>query len=133
MKSVSHLYKESRALSLANIRLFSDDRVCHALGSKETREGTWGRKFSSAIMTKNVIVDITSLLSSPPPAVMNLDLDIFRDSLSSEEEAAAENLITAPLNKYRLKRVVQGRIQSQVDDYWKDKISGYVMQGDCRS
>ena len=47
IKSVSHLYKESRAISLANIRAFSDDRVRHALSIKETREAGWKRKFSS--------------------------------------------------------------------------------------
>ena len=52
IKSVSHLYEESRALSLSNIRFFSDRRVRHALDTKEEREANWRRKFSSAVNTK---------------------------------------------------------------------------------
>ena len=46
VKSFDHLYKESRSLTLSNIRLYSDGRVRHALDSKEEREGKWSRKFS---------------------------------------------------------------------------------------
>ena len=35
VKSISHLYLESRSLTLSNIRFFSDGRVRHALDSKE--------------------------------------------------------------------------------------------------
>ena len=41
IKSIDHLYKESRSLSLSHIRLFSDGRVRHALDCKETRESKW--------------------------------------------------------------------------------------------
>ena len=46
IKSIGHLYKESRTLTLSNIRFFSDGRVRHALDSKEEREGKWCQKFS---------------------------------------------------------------------------------------
>ena len=46
IKSISHLYMESRALNLASIRFFGDKRVQGALDSKEEREGKWSRKFS---------------------------------------------------------------------------------------
>ena len=52
IKSFDHLYKESRSLSLSNVRFFSDGRVRHALDSKEEREGKWCQKFSSAIHLK---------------------------------------------------------------------------------
>ena len=52
VKSIGHLYKESRALSLSNIRFFGDSRVKHALDSKEEREGKWNRKFSSILEAK---------------------------------------------------------------------------------
>ena len=47
IKSIDHLYKECRALNVSSIHFFSDDRVRHALRSKEDRESTWQRKFSS--------------------------------------------------------------------------------------
>ena len=52
IKSIFHMYEESRALSLSNIRFFSDRRVRHALDTKEGRESNWRRKFSSAVNTK---------------------------------------------------------------------------------
>ena len=47
IKSISHLYKESRTLSLANMRYYSDAHVRHALESKENREAEWKKKYSS--------------------------------------------------------------------------------------
>ena len=56
VKSITHLYLESRSLSLSNIRFFSDARVKHALDSKEDREGSWRRKFSSSIYAKGLLL-----------------------------------------------------------------------------
>ena len=58
IKSVDHLYKESRSLTLSNIRFFSDGRVRHALDVKEEREGKWSRKFSSAGYVKGLIEEV---------------------------------------------------------------------------
>ena len=58
IKSFDHLYKESRSLTLANIRFFSDGRVRHALDSKEEREGKWSVKFSPAIYAKGLIQEV---------------------------------------------------------------------------
>ena len=58
IKSVEHLYTESRALSLSNVRFFSDRRVRHALDSKEEREGRWSRKHSSAMLVKDLIAEV---------------------------------------------------------------------------
>ena len=65
VKSVTPLYKEARSLSLVNVRLFGDVRVCHALVSKEAREAKWSRKFSSALDTRNLIHDL--LATNPIP------------------------------------------------------------------
>ena len=56
IKSITHLYLESRSLSLSNSRFFSDDRVRHALDLKEAREDEWRRKFSSAIYAKGLLL-----------------------------------------------------------------------------
>ncbi len=64
IKTFDHLYKESRALSLSNIRFFSDDCVKHALDSKEGRASKWSRKFSSATYVKGLIEEVV-----PPVAV----------------------------------------------------------------
>ena len=66
IKSIDHLYKESRALTLSNIRFFGDGRVRHAMDSKEQREGKWCRKFSSAIYVKGLIEEVV-----PPTGVPN--------------------------------------------------------------
>ena len=58
VKSFDHLYKESRSLTLSNIRFFSDGHVRHALDSKEKREGEWSRKFSSATYAKGLIEEV---------------------------------------------------------------------------
>ena len=65
VKSVTHFYKEARSLSLANVRLFGDVRVRHALDSKEALEAKWSRKFSSALDTRNLIHDL--LATNPIP------------------------------------------------------------------
>ena len=56
IKSVSHLYRESRAVSLCSIRAFGDSRVRHALDSKEAREANRSRKFSSSVFAKNYVI-----------------------------------------------------------------------------
>ena len=61
---------------------------------------------------------------------LNLDLDGSRSSLSSEEEAAVEDLLAGPLRRKQLKNEVQRRIQRETDRYWREKISTLVMQGD---
>ena len=57
---MSHLYLESRSLTLSNIRFFSDGRVRHALDTKEAREEGWRRKFSSAMYAKGLIEDVVT-------------------------------------------------------------------------
>lgn len=39
IKSIDHLYKESRSLTLSNSRFFSDERVRHALIPKKKEKG----------------------------------------------------------------------------------------------
>ena len=41
--------------------------------------------------------------------------------------------IAAPLNQARLTRQIQQTIQEDVDKYWREKISGLLMQGDSLS
>ena len=60
VKSISHLYLESRSLTLSTIRFFSDGRVHHALDSKEACEDEWRRKFSPAIYAKGLIEEVVT-------------------------------------------------------------------------
>ena len=64
IKSISHFYKECRTVSLINVRKFSDARVRHALDTKEQRESSWTRKFSSAVLAHN----IENAISNPNPS-----------------------------------------------------------------
>ena len=160
IKSVTHLYREARALTLAGIRFFGDSRVRHALDSKEARETVWSRKYSSAVYSRDLIRDLiprdnpapppspppppspspspTPFPSPPPgpvPSPVGLDpaLDFSRESLSSDEDERVETIVTAPLRRKQLKREVQQRIQNQTDEYWSSKIRSMVMQGNFLS
>ena len=66
IKSINHLYRESRSLNLSHIRFFSDERVWHALDSKEEREGKWSRKFSSATYAKGLIAEVVPPVAERP-------------------------------------------------------------------
>ena len=157
VKSISQLYKECRALNLSKIRVFSDERAKRALDSKEEREGKWLRKFSSAIFTKGLLQDVVTPVNSEEnvSTVGNaLDdsslswgsLDV--EGILSPAPASASLPLaspTAPIppppppppppprqvnpNK-QLKRSIQTGVQQGVTDFWKEKVSHYVMQGD---
>ena len=159
IKSISHLYIESRALNLANIRLFGDERVRQALDSKEEREGAWCQKFSSATFIKGLVgevipqvaldqdpvsepgesldVSLSGWSSGGPSAVpVRLSggetggLDVSLSSRSSEESAAAPVRPSSSLTRKQLKGKIQSGVQDWVDDFWKEKVGHYVMQGD---
>ena len=152
IKSLTHLYEECRSLSLSRIRFFSDARAQHALDAKEEREGQWCRKFSSAVFAKGLIQEVV------PPVVDNAllttgdTLNVSQDSWSSLE---VDDVPTpsSPISgspppphpppappshpprqssdqKKTLKRKVQVGLQGRVNDFWKEKIGHYVMQGD---
>ena len=86
IKSISHLYLESRSLTLSHIRFFSDGRVRHALDSKENREDKWRRKFSSAAYAKGLIAEVvTPLVSDEISLTLDNPLDDSQASWSSLE------------------------------------------------
>ena len=98
VKSISHLYKESRALNLSKIRFFSDDRVKHALDAKEEQEGKWQRKFSSAIYTKGLLQDMVGPVNNEEN-VLTIDnaLDASHSSWDSLDlEGILSPLPTSP-------------------------------------
>ena len=134
IKSIDHLYKESRSLNLSNIRLFSDARVRHALDSKEGRESGWCRKFSSATFAKGVIEEVVTPLPQNSVLTVGESLD---DSLGSWSSLELDEPAHPPpplpqrvVNQKLLKRKVQAGVQGQVNDFWRGKIGSYVMQGD---
>ena len=145
IKSISHLYMESRALSLSKIRLFGDDRVRHALDSKEDREEKWCRKFSSATYVRDVLAEVVPQVAPNNQEVVGNTLDLSLGSSEQfsplpeglvEEVAAVEAAVNASaptsraLTQNQLKSKIQGGVQSHVDDFWKEKVGHYIMQGD---
>ena len=179
IKSISHLYLESRALTLSHIRFFSDGRVRHALDSKEDREDKWRCKFSSAIYTKGLIKEVVSPLPSDENSLTVAET--LDDSQSSWSSLEIEGILSPPqptipppppspppppplllssspvpsppsqplpapspvvsnppttrssstdLTKTALKRKIQRGVQERVNDFWKEKIGRYMMQGD---
>ena len=131
VKSVEHLYKESRALSLSNIRFFSDERVRCALDSKEEREGKWSRKFSSAIFVKGLIEEVV-----PPVVIENIvstedqSLDLFEDSEISDAPDSPPVVPSSTVSRKQLKKKIQTGVQDRVDNFWKEEVGRYIMQGD---
>ena len=134
IKSIDHLYKESRALNLSNIRFFSDERVQHALDSKEGREEKWSRKFSSAIFVKGLIEEVVPPVVNQPVLTIGDNLDVSLGSWSSlemdDEPPPPPPLPQGPMNQKLLKSKIQVAVQGRVDNFWKEKIGGYIMQGD---
>ena len=135
VKSIDHLYKESRTLTLSNIRFFSDGRARHALDRKEEREGKWSTKFSSACYAKGLIEEVVP----PLPTQNNIStedqsLDDSLSSVSSLEAATPPPTEPAQpageLSRALLKRKIQAGVQDRVNDFWKEKVGHYVMQGD---
>ena len=81
VKSFDHLYKESRTLTLSNIRFFSDNRVRHALDTKEERESQWCRKFSSPTFAKGVLNEVV------PPTVAVSDVSTIAQGLDVSQQS----------------------------------------------
>ena len=135
IKSVTHLYEESRVLNLSTIRFFSDCRVRHALDVKERREETWRRKFSPATYAKRVIEEVVTPL---PGSVTLLTAGNLDDSLSSWSSLEIDEPVrpVGPVgpsvrgSKPLLRGKIQAGIQERVNDFWREKIGRYVMQGD---
>ena len=137
IKSIEHLYKESRSLTLSNIRFYSDSRIRHALDSKEEREGKWCRKFSSSTFVKGLIEEVVTPVVGQPVLTLDNNLDDSSGSWSSlelEEAAAAPPPPPPPpqgvMRQSLLKKKIQVGVQARVNDFWKEKIGHYVMQGD---
>ena len=134
IKSFEHLYKESRTLTLSSIRLYSDGRVRHALDSKEEREGKWSRKFSSAMFAKGILEEVVTPVDHVNVSTIGQDLDISQDSWSSleldEPPPPPPPVRQGQLNPRQLKGKVQARVQDRVNNFWKEKIGRYIMQGD---
>ena len=64
---------------------------------------------------------------------MDRALDMSRESLFSDEEEEVTRAIAAPLSRAGLTSQIQQTIQEDVDKYWREKISGLLMQGDFLS
>ena len=116
----------------------------HALESKEEREGKWCRKFSSATYVKGLIDEVIPQVATDLTDRDRDDLDLSQGDSSqfsplpegvAEEIAAAEAAASAAgaskaLTQKALKGKFQAGVQEQVNDFWKEKIGHYIMQGD---
>ena len=131
IKSIEHLYKESRALSLSNARFFGDSRVKHALNSKEEREGKWSQKFSPAIFVKGLIEEVVPPLPiEESVSTEDHSLDLFDDSGPSEAPDSPPAVPLGAPSRRLLKGKIQAGVQERVDNFWREKIGLYIMQGD---
>ena len=92
IKSISHLYMESRALSLSKIRSFGDDCVRHALDLKEDREEKWCRKFSSATYIRYVLAEVVPQVAPNNQKVVRNNLDLSPGS-SEQSSPLPEALV----------------------------------------
>ena len=124
VKSVTHLYEESRTLDLSSIRFFSDGRVRHALDAKEQREGKWRWKFSSAVYAKRVIEEVVTPLSFSVDVPTAGTLDDSQNSWSSLEldEPAHLGGLSVCKSKALLRGKIQAGVQGRVNNFWKEKV-----------
>ena len=135
IKSIRHIYLESRSLSLSSIRCFGDEDVRHALDVKEGRESKWSRKFSSATYARDLLGEV-----APPSGEVQVSLpnsldDSFGSSIADPEGDAVTNEAPAsnsqpPSSRRVLKGRVQLGIKRQISDFWRERVGQYVMQGD---
>ena len=130
VKSIYHLYTESRALSLSNMRFFGDQRVRHALDSKEEREGGWSRKFSPATHVKGLIAEVVPPLPIETISTEDQDPDVSLGSDVDEIPASPPVVPPGTLSRKLLKGKIQSGVQGRVNDFWREKVGNYIMQGD---
>jgi hypothetical protein len=81
----------------------------------------------NAVYTGDILHSINSVCQG---LGQNDDLDASCSSLSSNEDAAVDLVVKAPLDCNRLKNGVQKVIQTESDNIWREKISHYLMQGE---
>jgi hypothetical protein len=76
---------------------------------------------------------LVPILPNPPPPpidTLDPDLDLSRDSISSNEEAEADEadeILMAPLSRVGLENIIQRRIQDDVDNYWKRRVHARLL------
>ena len=107
----------------------------HALDAKEEREGEWCQKFSSAIFVKGLIAEVVPPVVQEPVLTIGGNLD---DSLGSWSSLELEEPAPPPppppqqggMSQSLLKSRIQAGVQAWVNDFWKEKVGHYIMQGD---
>ena len=111
----------------------------HALDVKESREGEWRRKFSSATYTRDLIQEVAPPVGEVQDTISEVENSLDDSFGSSIEEGAAPPAqvvaqvaaqAEGPLTQKLLKGKIQAGIQKRVDDFWREKVGGYIMQGD---
>ena len=72
----------------------------------------------------------------PPVQEVQNDFLVMEDGLnvslgsSISEDQPGESQAEAPLNRKLLKGKIQAGVQKRVSNFWREKVGGYVMQGD---
>ena len=101
IKSLSHLYKEVRAVAHATSRLKADKQANAALDSKVYRERQWVRKDSITVYSENIL------------------------------HQSCPNIPDNPDNKYieATKKKVKQNINKEIQDNWFSHIMNLTVQG----
>ena len=108
--------------------------MTHALDSKESRESVWSRKFSSATYAKGLIQEVAPPAAEVQEVVSNNEDDLndsFGSSVVEDAQPQVAQVQTrGPPSRKLLKGKIQEGVQNRVNDFWRDKVGSYVMQGD---
>ena len=110
----------------------------HALDAKEKREESWCRKFSSAVYAKEIIDEVVPPVANLAPVLTAGNLDGSLGSWSSleldEPAIAPQPALSVGRSVVQSKALLRGKIQAgiqgRVNDFWKEKVGYYMMQGD---
>ena len=115
--------------------MISDWRVRRALDAKEEREEKRCHKFPSATFVKGIIAEVVPPVVEEEISTIGESLD---DSLGSWSSLEMEEPPPPPppppprgaMSQPLLKSRIQARVQDRVNNFWKEKVGHYIMQGD---
>ena len=96
VKSISHLYKESRTLDMVKALIRGDNTVQTTVQAKVQREGRWKRKSAISVHAAEIA---GSILSSSDPATGNITVDepplVIHDT-QPQDPLPSQSLLHAP-------------------------------------
>ena len=102
IKTISHIYKETRSIAYATSRLKADNQVNEALDSKLAHENQWKRKFSITSYADNALNNALEMTPNADNPAKKLD---------------------------KIKDNVKNQIAKETMDYWSTRIKSLIVQG----